>query len=117
MTKLNNGENFDANNRGGHNINWGIREFGMCAQNGMLLHGGVRVISAHSSFYRLYEPAVSWRCKSLPAIYLLSHDSIAVAKMVQPINLLNIGDVAFNSKYGCHSSADEKETYRAGLSL
>ena len=36
MTKLDNGANFDASNRGGHNINWGIREFAMVsAQNGM----------------------------------------------------------------------------------
>lgn len=83
MTKLNNGENFDANNRGGHNVNWGIREFGMaCAQNGMLLHGGVRgYVGAFFVFTDYLKPAVRLACLShLPAIYLLSHDSIAVGE-------------------------------------
>ena len=43
MTKLDNGSNYFVDNRAGHNMNWGIREFAMAsAQNGMLLHGGVR---------------------------------------------------------------------------
>ena len=37
MTKLDNGVNYDVNDRAGHNMNWGIREFAMAsAQNGML---------------------------------------------------------------------------------
>ena len=37
MTKLEGGVNFGPEARHGHNVNWGIREFGMAsAQNGML---------------------------------------------------------------------------------
>ena len=83
MTKLDNGTNFDANNREGHNINWGIREFAMAsAQNGMLLHGGVRTyVGAFFVFSDYMKPAIRMAALShVPAIYLLSHDSIAVGE-------------------------------------
>ena len=83
MTKLDNGANFDANNRAGHNINWGIREFAMAsAQNGMLLHGGVRTyVGAFFVFSDYMKPAIRMAALShVPAIYLLSHDSIAVGE-------------------------------------
>ena len=83
MTKLDNGANFDANNREGHNINWGIREFAMAsAQNGMLLHGGVRTyVGAFFVFSDYMKPAIRMAALShVPAIYLLSHDSIAVGE-------------------------------------
>ena len=83
MTKLDNGQNFDANNREGHNINWGIREFAMAsAQNGMLLHGGVRTyVGAFFVFSDYMKPAIRMAALShVPAIYLLSHDSIAVGE-------------------------------------
>ena len=83
MTKLDNGQNFDASNRGGHNINWGIREFAMAsAQNGMLLHGGVRsYVGAFFVFSDYMKPAIRMAALShVPGIYLLSHDSIAVGE-------------------------------------
>ena len=83
MTKLDNGANFDASNREGHNINWGIREFAMAsAQNGMLLHGGVRsYVGAFFVFSDYMKPAIRMAALShVPAIYLLSHDSIAVGE-------------------------------------
>ena len=83
MTKLDNGQNFDASNREGHNINWGIREFAMAsAQNGMLLHGGVRTyVGAFFVFSDYMKPAIRMAALShVPAIYLLSHDSIAVGE-------------------------------------
>ena len=83
MTKLDNGQNFDASNREGHNINWGIREFAMAsAQTGMLLHGGVRTyVGAFFVFSDYMKPAIRMAALShVPAIYLLSHDSIAVGE-------------------------------------
>ena len=83
MTKLDNGQNFDASNRAGHNVNWGIREFAMAsAQNGMLLHGGVRTyVGAFFVFADYMKPAIRMAALShVPAIYLLSHDSIAVGE-------------------------------------
>ena len=117
MTKIDNGQNFDANNRGGHNINWGIREFAMAsAQNGMLLHGGVRsYVGAFFVFSDYMKPAIRMAALShLPAIYLLSHDSIAVGEdgpTHQPIEqaamLRSIPNVDLIRP------ADERETYGA----
>ena len=83
MTKLDNGVNYDVNNRAGHNMNWGIREFAMAsAQNGMLLHGGVRsYVGCFFVFSDYMKPAIRMAALShLPAIYLFSHDSIAVGE-------------------------------------
>ena len=117
MTKLDNGQNFDANNREGHNINWGIREFAMAsAQNGMLLHGGVRsYVGAFFVFSDYMKPAIRMAALShVPAIYLLSHDSIAVGEdgpTHQPIEqaamLRSIPHVDLIRP------ADERETYGA----
>ena len=117
MTKLDNGANFDASNREGHNINWGIREFAMAsAQNGMLLHGGVRsYVGAFFVFSDYMKPAIRMAALShVPAIYLLSHDSIAVGEdgpTHQPIEqaamLRSIPNVDLIRP------ADERETYGA----
>ena len=117
MTKLDNGANFDANNRAGHNINWGIREFAMAsAQNGMLLHGGVRsYVGAFFVFSDYMKPAIRMAALShVPAIYLLSHDSIAVGEdgpTHQPIEqaamLRSIPNVDLIRP------CDERETYGA----
>ena len=117
MTKLDNGQNFDANNREGHNINWGIREFAMAsAQNGMLLHGGVRsYVGAFFVFSDYMKPAIRMAALShVPAIYLLSHDSIAVGEdgpTHQPIEqaamLRSIPNVDLIRP------CDERETYGA----
>ena len=117
MTKLDNGANFDASNRTGHNINWGIREFAMAsAQNGMLLHGGVRsYVGAFFVFSDYMKPAIRMAALShVPAIYLLSHDSIAVGEdgpTHQPIEqaamLRSIPNVDLIRP------CDERETYGA----
>ena len=117
MTKLDNGQNFDAKNREGHNINWGIREFAMAsAQNGMLLHGGVRsYVGAFFVFSDYMKPAIRMAALShVPAIYLLSHDSIAVGEdgpTHQPIEqaamLRSIPNVDLIRP------CDERETYGA----
>ena len=117
MTKLDNGVNFDASHREGHNINWGIREFAMAsAQNGMLLHGGVRsYVGAFFVFSDYMKPAIRMAALShVPAIYLLSHDSIAVGEdgpTHQPIEqaamLRSIPHVDLIRP------ADERETYGA----
>ena len=117
MTKLDNGVNFDASHREGHNINWGIREFAMAsAQNGMLLHGGVRsYVGAFFVFSDYMKPAIRMAALShVPAIYLLSHDSIAVGEdgpTHQPIEqaamLRSIPNVDLIRP------CDERETYGA----
>ncbi len=83
MTKINDVSVFDANNYAGQNINYGIREFAMsCAQTGMLLHGGIRSFIGSFLVFSDYFKA-SIRMASLmkiPAIYVLTHDSIAVGE-------------------------------------
>ena len=117
MTKLDNGQNFDANNRQGHNINWGIREFAMAsAQNGMLLHGGVRsYVGAFFVFSDYMKPAIRMAALShLPAIYLLSHDSIAVGEdgpTHQPIEQLAM--LRSMPNIDVIRPCDERETYGA----
>lgn len=83
MTKLDNGSTFDFNNRSGNNINFGIREFAMASiQNGVLLHGGLRTyVGSFLVFCDYMKSAIRTACLSkLPAIYLFSHDSIAVGE-------------------------------------
>lgn len=117
MTKLDNGVNFDANHREGHNINWGIREFAMAsAQNGMLLHGGVRsYVGAFFVFSDYMKPAIRMACLShVPAIYLLSHDSIAVGEdgpTHQPVEQLAM--LRSIPNMDVIRPADERETYGA----
>lgn len=83
ITKINGGTDFAPENRAGHNINWGIREFAMaCAQNGMLLHGGLRpYIGCFLVFSDYMKSAIRMAALSnLPGIFLFSHDSIAVGE-------------------------------------
>ena len=74
---------FGPNNPKGRNINFGIREFAMAsAQNGMLLHGGLRTyVGCFLVFSDYMKSAIRMAALSkLPAIYLFSHDSIAVGE-------------------------------------
>ncbi len=67
----------------GRNINFGIREFAMASiQNGMLLHGGLRTyVGCFLVFSDYMKSAIRMAALSkLPAIYLFSHDSIAVGE-------------------------------------
>ena len=119
MTKLDNGVNFDAKHREGRNINWGIREFAMgSAQNGMLLHGGVRTyVGCFCVFSDYMKPAIRMAALShLPAIYLFSHDSLAVGEdgpTHQPIEqLAMLRSIPFTRTI---RPADERETWGAWL--
>ena len=117
VTKLNNGVNFDRNHREGHNINWGIREFEMaCAQNGMLLHGGLRTyVGCFLVFSDYMKAAIRMAALShLPAIYLFSHDSIAVGEdgpTHQPIEQLAM--LRSIPHVRVLRPCDEKETFSA----
>lgn len=83
MTGLKHDTNFTATNRIGRNVHFGIREFGMAAiQNGMLLHGGLRTYAGCFLVFADYmKNGIRMAALSeLPAIYLFSHDSIAVGE-------------------------------------
>ncbi len=83
MTKITDGVNFSPKTPKGRNVNWGIREFEMAAaQNGMLLHGGLKTyVGAFLVFVDYMKAAVRMAALSkLPGIYLLSHDSLAVGE-------------------------------------
>lgn len=117
MTKLEGGVNFGPEARHGHNVNWGIREFGMAsAQNGMLLHGGVRTyVGCFLVFADYMKAAIRMAAIShLPAIYLFSHDSIAVGEdgpTHQPIEQLAMLRSIPNLRV--IRPCDERETYAA----
>ena len=117
MTKLNGGEDFTYKCREGHNINWGIREFFMTsAMNGMLLHGGIRTYGGSFFVFCDYmKPAIRMAAISqLPAIYLLSHDSIAVGEdgpTHQPIEHLAM--LRSTPNVNVIRPCDERETYAA----
>ncbi|MCR4790843.1 MAG: transketolase [Treponemataceae bacterium] len=70
-------------NPAGRNIHFGIREFAMTtACNGMLLHGGLRTYCATFMVFADYmRPAIRIASlMKLPAIYVLTHDSIYVGE-------------------------------------
>lgn len=82
-TKIDGGKYFTPSDRSGRSINFGIREFAMASiQNGMLLHGGLRTyVGCFLVFADYLKPAIRMAALShLPAIYLFSHDSIAVGE-------------------------------------
>ncbi len=82
-TNIKDAVNFSPLNREGRNINFGIREFAMAAiQNGILLHGGLRTyVGAFLVFSDYLKPAIRLASIShLPAVYLFSHDSIALGE-------------------------------------
>ncbi len=80
----------------GRNVNWGIREFGMAgAMNGILLHGGlVPYVGSFLIFADYMKPAIRMAAmEEIPAIYLFSHDSLAVGEdgtTHQPIEQLTM---------------------------
>lgn len=74
---------FSVAHRQARNINFGIREFAMAGvQNGMLLHGGLRTyVGCFLIFSDYMKNAIRMSClEHLPAIYLFSHDSVAVGE-------------------------------------
>jgi transketolase len=84
MTKLDKEfGDFTPRNRRGRNINFGIREFAMAAiQNGILLHGGLKTyVGTFLVFSDYMKNAIRLAALSnLPAIYLFSHDSVALGE-------------------------------------
>ncbi len=73
----------DIISRRGRNIHWGVREHGMAAaMNGMLLAGGTRAFAGTFLVFSDYErPAIRLAAlMGLPAIYLWTHDSIALGQ-------------------------------------
>ena len=117
MTKLDNGVNFEPATRDGHNVNWGIREFAMAAaQNGILLHGGLRTyVGCFCVFADYMKAAIRMAAIThLPAIYLFSHDSIAVGEdgpTHQPIEQLAM--LRATPHVNVVRPCDERETYAA----
>lgn len=74
---------YSASNRKGQNLNFGIREFAMAdVQCGMLLHGGLRTyIGSFLVFSDYMKSAIRMSAmEKIPAVYLFSHDSIAVGE-------------------------------------
>ncbi|MCR5333064.1 MAG: transketolase [Bacilli bacterium] len=117
MTKIEGGVNFTKETPAGRNINYGIREFEMAsAMNGMLLHGGVKVYGgAFLVFSDYMKSAIRMAALSkLPAIYLFSHDSIAVGEdgpTHQPIEQLAM--LRSMPNVNVIRPCDTRETYAA----
>lgn len=94
VTKLNNATDYTPENRIGHYIRYGIREFAMAAiSNGIQVHGGLRAFCATFMVFSDYlRPAL--RLSALmkaPVAYIFTHDSIYVGEdgpTHQPIETL-----------------------------
>jgi transketolase len=70
-------------NRGARYIHYGVREFGMAAiTSGLQLHGGLRAFCATFLIFSDYlRPALRLAAlMKLPAVYVLTHDSIFVGE-------------------------------------
>ena len=117
MTKVTNGVDFTKETPYGRNINFGIREFEMAsAQNGMLLHGGLKTyVGCFLVFSDYMKSAIRTSALSkLPAIYLFSHDSIALGEdgpTHQPIEHLAM--LRSIPNVDVIRPADARETYAA----
>lgn len=76
-------DDFEAGNRQGRNIWFGVREFSMAAMlNGIALHGGTKVYGATFFIFTDYlKAAVRLAALShLPVTYVMTHDSVAVGE-------------------------------------
>ncbi|MDR1325422.1 MAG: transketolase [Treponema sp.] len=74
---------YNADERGGRYLHFGIREFAMAAiSNGILLHGGLRAFcSTFMVFSDYLRPALRLSAlMKLPVIYVFTHDSIFVGE-------------------------------------
>ncbi|EXJ24149.1 Transketolase [Alkalibacterium sp. AK22] len=82
-TMIDNVSDFKAGQYEGRNIWYGVREFAMTAAlNGILLHGGTKsYVATFFVFTDYLRPAVRLAALSkIPAIYVMTHDSIAVGE-------------------------------------
>jgi transketolase len=83
LNYINKDKDFDASNRAGRNIRFGIREHGMCAiLNGVAYHGIFRPSGATFLVFADYcRPAVRLASLArLPVIYIFTHDSVGVGE-------------------------------------
>jgi transketolase len=74
---------FQAENRKGNNIYFGVREHAMAAiMSGLVLHGGLRAFgSTFLSFFDYMKPSIRLAAlMGLPAVYVFTHDSIGVGE-------------------------------------
>ncbi len=96
MTNVSSFTDYTPRTPQGQNLKFGIREFLMgSVQNGMLLHGGCRTyVGSFLVFADYMKPAIRMAAmERLPAVYLFSHDSIAVGEdgpTHQPIEQLTM---------------------------
>ena len=82
-TLIEGGGNFEAGNRNGRNLHFGIREHVMGAVlNGMALHGGLIPYGATFLIFSDYmrPPMRLAAMNGLPVIYVFTHDSIALGE-------------------------------------
>lgn len=74
---------FNADNRKGRYVHFGIREHGMAAaMNGMILHGGVRAYGGTFMCFTDYARG-AMRLSALmgvPSVYVMTHDSIGLGE-------------------------------------
>jgi transketolase len=83
LNYINKDKDFDASNRAGRNIRFGIREHGMCAiLNGVAYHGIFRPSGATFLVFADYcRPSVRLASLArLPVIYIFTHDSVGVGE-------------------------------------
>ncbi len=82
-TNIKGGGDYSAENRGGRNMHFGVREHAMAAIcNGMALHGGLIVFCGTFFVFSDYmKHAMRLAAiEKLPIIYVLTHDSIGVGE-------------------------------------
>jgi transketolase len=82
-TAIGDADNFDGQTGAGRNIRFGVREHAMTAiTNGMAYHGGVRPYASTFFIFSDYmRPSIRLAAMNqLPAIFLWTHDSIAVGE-------------------------------------
>ncbi|GHA43099.1 transketolase [Amylibacter ulvae] len=108
---------FDADNRKGRHVYYGIREHGMAAaMNGMALHGGIRPYGGTFMCFTDYARP-SMRLSALmgvPVVYVMTHDSIGLGEdgpTHQPVEHLAISRATPNTNV--FRPADTVETAEA----
>lgn len=94
---------FDADNRKGRHVAYGIREHGMAAaMNGMALHGGVRPYGGTFMCFTDYaRPAMRLAAlMGIPTVFVMTHDSIGLGEdgpTHQPVEHLAISRATPNT--------------------
>ena len=94
---------FDADNRDGRHVAYGIREHGMAAaMNGMALHGGVRPYGGTFMCFTDYaRPSMRLAAlMQIPVVYVYTHDSIGLGEdgpTHQPVEHLAISRATPNT--------------------